>query len=221
MPGSGEPLQAAMDGYAKFIQEKNLAFQKHQPYLVRWVRDFLLFAQRHSGYSFEQTLDMFLAEIGKRIGVKPWQIQQAADAVSIYRYQYRGASGDGEGCSPPGGPRDDGAMLSRLREVIRLRHYARSTEKTYLHWTRRFLEWTGGICPIARCAKKLLNGPRGGSMHGKCEVNRDTDCAWQLIYDRLLALGRTDILNTARAAKDWRTSTASGQRKARFEEGML
>ena len=83
------------------------------------------------------------------------------------------------------------------------------------------LGWTGGICPIARCAKKLLNGPCGGSMHGKCEVNRDTDCAWQLIYDRLLALGRTDILKTTRAARDWRTSTASGQRKARFEEGML
>jgi hypothetical protein len=45
-----------------------LALDKHQPYLVRQVRDFLLFAQAHGGYSFEQTLDLFLAEVGRRVG---------------------------------------------------------------------------------------------------------------------------------------------------------
>ena len=70
-----ERLQAALDGYSKFLQDKDLALPKHQPYLVRWVREFLLFAQGHGGYTFEQTLDMFLAEVGRRAGVKPWQIQ--------------------------------------------------------------------------------------------------------------------------------------------------
>ncbi len=30
-----------------------------------------------------------------------------------------------------------------------------------------------GVCPISRCAKKLFNGPCGGSRGGKCEVNPD------------------------------------------------
>lgn len=47
-----------LDGYAKFLKDKNLALDKHQPYLVRWVREFLLFARTHAGYSFEQTLDL-------------------------------------------------------------------------------------------------------------------------------------------------------------------
>ena len=46
-----------------------------------------------------------------------------------------------------------------------------------------------GICPITRCAKRLFNGPCGGSQDGKCEVNPELDCAWQLIYDRAAALG--------------------------------
>ena len=76
MPVDRERLQTALDGYAKFLRKKDLALPKHQPYLVRWVREFLLFAQEHSGYTFEQTLDMFLADVGGRVGVKPWQIQQ-------------------------------------------------------------------------------------------------------------------------------------------------
>jgi ferredoxin len=83
------------------------------------------------------------------------------------------------------------------------------------------LEWTGGICPIARCAKKLLNGPCGGSADGKCEVDKNVECAWQLIYDRLKKLGKLDNLTIVREPKDWRTSTNAGQRKTKFEEAML
>ena len=83
------------------------------------------------------------------------------------------------------------------------------------------LEWTGGCCPIARCAKKLLNGPCGGSSDGKCEVDKDTDCVWQLIYDRLKKLNKLDNLTVIREPKDWRTSTNAGQRKIKFEEAML
>ncbi|MBU2540285.1 MAG: methylenetetrahydrofolate reductase C-terminal domain-containing protein [Candidatus Omnitrophica bacterium] len=44
------------------------------------------------------------------------------------------------------------------------------------------LDITGGICPVTRCAKGLLNGPCGGMDKGKCEVDKDQDCAWVLIY---------------------------------------
>ena len=79
MTGSDARMRAVLDGYAKFLREKDLALPKHQPYLVRWVREFLLFAQGHGGYTFEQTLDMFLAEIGRRGDAQPWQIQQAGE----------------------------------------------------------------------------------------------------------------------------------------------
>ena len=65
------------------------------------------------------------------------------------------------------------------------------------------LEKTGGICPIARCAKQLLNGPCGGSSRGKCEIEKETDCAWQLIYDRLKALGQISRLEERISAKRW------------------
>lgn len=72
---------------------------------------------------------------------------------------------------------------------------------------------TGGICPIARCAKSLLNGPCGGSVKGRCEISPDTPCAWQLIYDRLAALGLLHLMEEIRPAKDWSTSHSRGPRK--------
>jgi ferredoxin len=47
------------------------------------------------------------------------------------------------------------------------------------------LEKTAGICPITRCTKGILNGPCAGTKNGKCEANKDMDCAWVLIYKRL------------------------------------
>lgn len=80
---------------------------------------------------------------------------------------------------------------------------------------------TGGICPIARCAKSLLNGPCGGSQKGVCEVNAETPCAWQLIYDRMVALGKLELLLEPTPMKDWRTSRDGGQRKIVREDLRL
>jgi len=72
---------------------------------------------------------------------------------------------------------------------------------------------TGGICPIARCAKRLMNGPCGGSTKGSCEIDPEVDCAWQLIWDRLKSLGLTENYVELIPAKDWRTSNGNGPRK--------
>jgi ferredoxin len=92
-------------------------------------------------------------------------------------------------------------------------------------WTERcqgcgqcILGQTAGICPIARCAKRLLNGPCGGSTKGKCEINPELDCAWQLIIDRLKELGRLDDYDELIPVKDWSTERAGGPRKVVRED---
>ncbi len=62
---------------------------------------------------------------------------------------------------------------------------------------------TGGICPVTRCAKGLLNGPCGGTDHGKCEVGDDRDCAWTLIYKRLEKQGKLDNIREIFPPKNW------------------
>jgi ferredoxin len=80
------------------------------------------------------------------------------------------------------------------------------------------LEKTGGVCPVARCSKSNFNGPCGGSQNGKCEIDPEVDCGWQLIYDRLSELGRLDKLYEIIEPKDWRSSRDGGPRRVEKKE---
>lgn len=79
----------------------------------------------------------------------------------------------------------------------------------------------GGICPITRCSKRLLNGPCGGSRNGKCEIDLEMDCAWQQILDRMKLLGQLDTLRRYHPAKDWRSSIAGGPRRLVREDHVI
>jgi len=83
------------------------------------------------------------------------------------------------------------------------------------------LDLTLGICPITRCSKSMLNGPCGGSQDGKCEISKDVDCAWHLIYDRLIKMGMESRMETIQPPKDWSTSHHGGPRTIVREDVRL
>ena len=77
----------------------------------------------------------------------------------------------------------------------------------------------GGVCPVTRCSKSLSNGPCGGSVDGKCEVDPENiDCGWQLIYDRLKTLNKLDVLAENNVPKDWSQTHDGGPRKLSRED---
>jgi len=84
------------------------------------------------------------------------------------------------------------------------------------------LDRFGGVCPIARCSKSLLNGPCGGSQKGMCEVDqKNIECGWQLIYDRMKLLGLLHLLEENQPIKDWRTGRDGGPGKIVREDMVL
>ncbi len=76
----------------------------------------------------------------------------------------------------------------------------------------------GGICPIARCSKSLLNGPCGGSNNGKCEISDDVDCVWDIIVRKMTEQGRLDDLIEFVPPKSWTTARDGGPRRMVREE---
>jgi ferredoxin len=74
------------------------------------------------------------------------------------------------------------------------------------------LDKFGGVCPVTRCAKHMLNGPCGGSREDRCEVRPDRPCAWQLIFKRLKDIGQLDKLKDVELPKKWGSSISGGPR---------
>ena len=79
----------------------------------------------------------------------------------------------------------------------------------------------GAVCPITRCSKGQVSGPCGGAHEGKCEVSPDLDCGWQLIYDRLKAIGRLDLLTDPAPLTDWSRSQSGGCRQLVREDQRI
>lgn len=84
------------------------------------------------------------------------------------------------------------------------------------------LEETGGICPVTRCTKGILNGPCAGPKNGKCEASKDMDCAWVLIYKRLERLHQLEKMRRYYQPRNFRTIPRPKRivRKASMEEGQ-
>ncbi len=145
-------LETVLAEYREYLQKRRLAKEKHIPYMLRWVRQFLTFAGKHRSKSFEHVYELFGASLGKNARISDWQLRQALDAVRIYGYQFRDVSSSshapGDNLPHPLVIED---AVQRLREIIRLRHYSYRTEKTYVYWTKRFLTYclrTGALDPI-------------------------------------------------------------------------
>jgi hypothetical protein len=71
---------------------------------------------------------------------------------------------------------------------------------------------TAGICVLTRCPKGLQNGPCGGSVNGKCEIDPDTDCAWYLVFEALKEKGKQSEMLDPVPPKDWSKSHSGGVR---------
>jgi len=75
------------------------------------------------------------------------------------------------------------------------------------------LHLTGGLCPVARCAKSLMNGPCGGSVNGHCEIHKDVPCIWQSIHDKLVRIDDREGLAAIAPIRDWSSAGHGGPRK--------
>lgn len=69
------------------------------------------------------------------------------------------------------------------------------------------LAYTGGICPVTRCAKGLFNGPCGGTNKGMCEISNQIPCAWNDIYLRLKEQDRVNDILKIQEPMQWRNQT--------------
>ena len=133
-----DKIHEICEQYRRFLLERQFATEKTAVYMQKWVEQFLHFACDYRGESFEQVLTRFEFMLEDRGGLEPWQLKQANDAITLYHYHFRHHQ-SGAQVSVTASERD--AIMAKVHEWMRIRHYAKKTEQSYMHWINRFLHY--------------------------------------------------------------------------------
>jgi len=128
--------------FQAFLLDKKLAQEKNVFFYALWASKFLIYSNKKQmpiDQYQENAVIEFIEALKSNPSISDWQIRQAGDAIRLYYFHYRGfkPKNISKGNSADFAPE----LLAETKRLIRLKHYSYSTEKTYLQWIKRFLEY--------------------------------------------------------------------------------
>ncbi len=133
-----DKIHAVCEQYWRFLLEKQFASEKTAVYMQKWVEQFLHFACDYRGEPFEQVLTRFESMLESKGSLEPWQLKQANDAITIYHHHFRRHADGGQKSAVAVKPDE---IMTKVHEWMRIKHYAKRTERTYTQWIARFLRY--------------------------------------------------------------------------------
>ena len=122
-----------------FLRDRRLVPEKSIPYFALWANKYMSFSCNSSETDTTVTVTQFLESIKSNRSVEEWQVRQTEGALRLYLYHFKGK----DKVNPEASVRDLPTILQEMRTILRLKHYSYSTERTYLHWTKRFWAYLG------------------------------------------------------------------------------
>jgi len=137
--------QDILPAFQVFLRTRRSVPEKNIPFYAWWASRFLAFGNKNEHLPLDIRIEQFLKEIQLNKPLADWQLRQAEEAVRLYVNQF--SAGNAAVLSPNNpsetshDARDPESALAGMRELIRLKHLAYSTEQTYLDWARRFFAY--------------------------------------------------------------------------------
>jgi integron integrase len=132
--------------FQEFLLSRSLAPAKNAPFYAHWVSKFLAFSNRNQGLGPNLKVEKFLNQLKSQKKIADWQIRQAEDALRLYVHHFLDSK---KSALSPGDPQKKGLdvskILSDMRQALRIRHYSYRTERSYLEWIERFMEYTSNL----------------------------------------------------------------------------
>jgi integron integrase len=131
--------------FQKFLVSRGFVPAKNVPFYANWVSKFLAFSNRHEEVNHDLLFEKFFDRLKSQKNTADWQIRQARDAVQLYITHFMA---DKKAALQPGKPEegrdtpDISQVIQEMRKAIRIKHYSYSTERTYVDWAKRFLDYT-------------------------------------------------------------------------------
>ena len=135
--------QNLLPEFQKSLLEKRLVPEKNVQFFAYWVNRFIGFARDKkidpSSYQKAEIVE-FLDTLRSDDRIHDWQLRQADDAIRLYYFHYLGVSQNS--VSVTAFFADLPSVMNEVARMIRLLHYAYSTERTYMQWIERFIKYS-------------------------------------------------------------------------------
>lgn len=136
--------QTILPDFQAYLLKKGLVAENKVSFYAFWASRFLAYNNGHEDLTLDVRIGQFLCELQAKKPLADWQVRQAEEAVRLYVVHF--LSGKTTRLSPNTPPsqapmHDRQELLSKVRELIRLKHYSYSTERTYLDWIHRFFRF--------------------------------------------------------------------------------
>ncbi|MFH2047286.1 MAG: integron integrase [Pseudomonadota bacterium] len=130
--------------FQKYILDNELVSENQIPFYANWVNKFIKFSNTRQDKALDLRVQLFLDALKKDRELQDWQITQAENAIKLYINNFLPTSGGTAILSPNADTEaenkfpDDQKIIKEIREILRIKHYAYSTERTYIDWFKRF-----------------------------------------------------------------------------------
>jgi len=133
--------------FQDFLMAGNIVSDKYVTYYAYWVSRFLVFVNSNQEMKLRDRMNTFLEKLRINDKKAEWQVQQAETAINVYLNNF--LDGDVSQFYPERTKQKDNLkmrhefkdMVCRMRDSLRVRHYAYRTEQSYLDWVKRFYQY--------------------------------------------------------------------------------
>jgi integron integrase len=132
--------------FQDFLLSRSLVPAKNAPFYAHWVSKFFAFSNRNQYLGSNLRVLKFLNHLKSQKKTADWQIKQAEEALRLYFHHFlNGKTPVLSPDSPQKGFPDVSKILSNMRQVLRIKHYSYRTERSYLEWVERFMDYTSKV----------------------------------------------------------------------------
>ncbi len=145
--------------FQEYLRSKSLVNEKYIPFYAHWASKFLAFSTSNNNLSRTLQTQKFIDYLKSHEKIADWQLKQADNAVTLYMNQFQSnkASSIASSIHKVEQPSSNSAVLDKMREALRIKHYAYDTEIVYMDWVENFSRY------IKHTKKKDLSRNLGSS----------------------------------------------------------
>ena len=194
-----------MHPFSKYLREKANIDEKKLPYYLKWVKSFLNHIERTDKKNFtsDEKAD-FIFWLSSEF--EEWQIKQADHALRLYRHFLSIANNKTKCLKSNDKLKQDCCEAWKLaaqemRRILRLKHLAYRTEKTYMNWLRKFCGYIKRKNPSELTSKEVVDflSYLAVECNVSCSTQNQAFNALLFFYRNVLHTKLDDIASTVRA----------------------